>query len=341
MPSTLLCLLLASVLNLSFAYILQLEGGEIEGTTLTTRIGQEFFAFRNVPFAEPPIRDLRFKAPVAKQPWSGVLDCTAYGPICMQESDFGLIMSENCLVVNVFTKNLPPSGDLKPVIAFIHGGGFKFGSSVDAGPEYLMERDIVLVTISYRLGAFGFLALDIEDAVGNQGLKDQALALQWIQKNIANFGGDPSKVTIAGVSAGGFSVTSHMISSMSQGLFSNVIAMSGAFAWQKKLKTDNLAEAEILAGKLNCPTTTVAEMLLCLKEVSNGLFFEGINNILLGKCRRHRPPHDCSVLHMPIHELAASNRARLWSGEISDGRTERFVARWQLFQGQRDDGCHS
>lgn len=272
MSSIILCLLVGSVLKSSFAYVLQIEDGRIEGTTLTTRLGQEFLAFRNVPFAEPPIGDLRFRAPVAKQPWSDVLNCTAYGPMCMQDSDWGIAMSEDCLTVNVFSKNIPQSGDLKPVIAYIHGGGFEAGSSVEADPNYLMERDLVVVTISYRLGAFGFLALGTEDAAGNQGLKDQALALQWIRKNIAHFGGDPSKVTIAGLSAGGHCVTAHMISPISQGLFANVIAVSGAIAWQKKLTTNNLPVAAGLAERLNCTTTTVADVLSCLKEVSEHFF---------------------------------------------------------------------
>lgn len=269
MTSIRLCFLASFVLQSGFALVIQIEDGSIEGTTLTTRLGEEFYAFRNVPFAEPPVGDLRFKAPVAKRPWSGVLNCTAYGFICMQENGWGMAMSEDCLTLNVFTKNLPTSGELKPVIVYFHGGGFETGSSVEAGPDYLMERDLVVVTVSYRLGAFGFLALETEDAVGNQGLKDQALALQWIQKNIAHFGGDPNKVTIAGLSAGGYSVTAHMLSPMSQGLFANVIAISGAIAWQKKLRTNNLPVAEGLAARLNCTTDTVADMLMCLKAVCN------------------------------------------------------------------------
>lgn len=160
------------------------------------------------------------------------------------------------------------ASELKPVIAFIHGGAFEIGSAAEHGPEYLMERDIVLVTIQYRLGAFGFLALETLEASGNQGLKDQTLALKWIQKNIRLFGGDPDMVTIAGLSAGAFSTTAHMLSPMSDGLFKNVIAMSGALSFQAKLKTTNFASAVRMAMAMDCPFASSETILQCFMNVS-------------------------------------------------------------------------
>lgn len=266
--------LLAAVLiisKMSLAEVLTIEDGIIEGSYMETRSAEKFHSFLKIPFAEPPVDELRFLAPVSKRPWSGILDCTAYGPICMQPNTWGHpSISEDCLHLNVFTKNLPKTNNvgLKPVIVYIHGGGFETGSAMEHGPEYLMERDIVLVTINYRLGAFGFLAVESADIPGNAGLKDQSLALKWVQKNIERFGGDPGKVTIAGLSAGAYSVTGHMMSRMSQGLFQNVIAMSGALAWQKKLQTNNIGDVKLLAGKINCTIDTIDEIIQCLKKVS-------------------------------------------------------------------------
>lgn len=253
-----------------FCAIVEVQDGFTEGTLLETRSGEKFNAFLKIPFAEAPIDELRFRSPVRKSSWQGILNCTSFGPMCMQENSFNYPMSEDCLHLNVFTKNVPTEQNfqLKPVIVYIHGGGFDSGSSIEHGPEYLMEREVVLVTINYRLGAFGFLALEKWEAPGNQGLKDQTLALKWIQRNINRFGGDPNLVTIAGLSAGGYAVIAHMVSSMSQGLFKNVIAMSGALAWQKKLKSNNIVVAKELANKINCTLESSDLMLECFMNVS-------------------------------------------------------------------------
>lgn len=132
------------------ADMLVTEEGRIDGSVLLNRWGEPFHAFRKIPYAEPPVGAMRFKAPKAKKSWSEVLDCTHYGPMCMQ-NDFwqgSLLISEDCLFLNVFTKNLPnyefKFKELKPVIAFLHGGGFEAGSAIDYGPEYLMERELAL-----------------------------------------------------------------------------------------------------------------------------------------------------------------------------------------------------
>lgn len=252
--------------------ILELDVGTIQGSVLTTRSGEPFNAFRRIPYAEPPIGTFRFTAPQPKANWSSVLDCTAYGPMCMQNDRWNgmLDLREDCLFLNVFTKNLPPAGnfELKPVIAFLHGGGFELGSSIEYGPELLMERDIVLVTIQYRLGAFGSLAVETREIPGNANFKDQNLALRWIKSHIIKFGGDPARVTLAGLSAGSHSATAHMISPMSKGLFKNVIAVSGAMPWQRNLDTHNIETAKALAARINCPTEPTAAMVQCLTAVS-------------------------------------------------------------------------
>jgi acetylcholinesterase len=126
----------------------------------------------------------------------------------------------------------------------------------------------VVVTIQFRLGAFGFLALDTKDVPGNAGLKDQNMALKWIKRNIKNFGGDPYRITLAGLSSGAHSTTAHMISPMSEGLFQNVIAASGALPWQKKLRRNNIQLAQELAGRVNCNNQNIEAMTQCLTFVS-------------------------------------------------------------------------
>lgn len=262
------CFALA-LFKLTTSEIVQIEDGRLEGTLMETRRGEQFHAFKKIPFAEPPLGKLRFLPPQAKQPWSGILDCTKYGPMCAQPKP-SYEISEDCLHLNVYTKNLPSAEntELKPVIAFIPGGGFRTGGAIDYGPEYLMERDFVLVTIAYRIGAFGFLALETLEASGNQGLKDQVLGLKWIQKNIRQFGGDPTKVTIAGQSAGAWSTTGHLISPMSQGLFRSAIAMSGSISWPMKFKQNNINVTKLLAERISCPLENIGDMFECLKYVS-------------------------------------------------------------------------
>lgn len=132
-----------------------------------------------------------------------------------------------------------------------------------------MDRDVVLVTTNYRIGALGFLATGTAEAVGNMGLKDQVMALQWIQRNIKKFGGDPESVTITGLSAGGFSVTSHMASEMSRGLFHRVIVMSGSITTLGRFESEYLDLAKHLASNVNCSTSDIAAMISCMQEVNS------------------------------------------------------------------------
>lgn len=250
--------------------IIRISDGVIEESFGKSREDVNYYYFLRIPYAEPPIGELRFRAPLVKKPWNNILDCTEYGPMCMQADKSGSkTASEDCLHLNVFTKNLPIDSKslLKPVIVFIHGGAFNAGTAKNYGPEYLIDRDIVLVTFNYRLGAFGFMALETSDIPGNAAMKDQALVLKWIQKNIRHFGGDPDLVTVAGVTSGAHCATAHMVSPMSKGLFKNVIAMSGAITWQRKLKENNTNMVKKLAEKINCTTENINTMVQCLTDV--------------------------------------------------------------------------
>jgi para-nitrobenzyl esterase len=193
--------------------------------------------FTGIPFAAPPTGDLRWRPPAPVQPWDGVKEAKKYSATCPQPSPSApLNMSEDCLYLNVWTPAQSPDEKL-PVMIFFYGGGF---ASVASGmPLYngttLAKKGVIVVTPNYRLGALGFLAhpqLDNEsphNASGNYGILDQQAALSWVQRNIDKFGGDPSRVTIFGQSAGAESVLIHVASPTSKGLFRQGIVESGPF----------------------------------------------------------------------------------------------------------------
>ncbi|KAL4709498.1 hypothetical protein ACJJTC_007229 [Scirpophaga incertulas] len=208
-----------------------ISDGIVEGDLINNEFGGKFYSFKGIPYAVSPVGDLRFKAPQPAKPWSGVLSAKQCGPVCYQRDSFvGLPPggSEDCLYLNVYSPDIKPNSPL-PVMVWIHGGAFVCGSgdSMIYGPEFLVRHGVIMVTFNYRLGALGFLCLDTEDIPGNAGMKDQVLALKWVQKNIKHFGGDASKVTIFGESAGGACVGYHLISPMSKGLFKRAICQSG------------------------------------------------------------------------------------------------------------------
>jgi para-nitrobenzyl esterase len=211
--------------------------GMLEGVTEKSSIR----SFKGIPFAAPPVGNLRWREPQPAKNWQGVRKADKFGPRAMQRAIFGDMgfrsngMSEDCLYLNVWTP--AKSGNEKlPVLVYFYGGGFIAGDGSEAryDGESMAQKGIVALTVNYRLGAFGFMAhpeLTKESpnkASGNYGLMDQAAALQWVQKNIAAFGGDPNKVTIAGESAGSFSVCAQMASPLSKNLIAGAIGESGS-----------------------------------------------------------------------------------------------------------------
>ncbi|XP_015838352.2 esterase B1 isoform X1 [Tribolium castaneum] len=212
--------------------LVTIEEGTLRGKKSKTYLGETFHSFLGIPYAEPPIGPLRFKAPVPKRPWQGIRNATKEGPACPSPHmffQFYVGCENNCLNLNVFTKNY---STLRPVMVWIHGGAFLMGSNTRAvfGPDYLMSEDIVLVSINYRLGILGFLCLEDPSlgVPGNAGMKDMVLALKWVQRNIAHFKGDPKNVTIFGESAGSAAVNYLCLSPLSKGLFHKAIAQSGS-----------------------------------------------------------------------------------------------------------------
>jgi para-nitrobenzyl esterase len=239
---------------------IEVEGGHL---ALAEPDRQGIRCFRGIPYAAPPVGALRFRAPAPVIPWSGVRPSGAFGRNAMQGIVFDDIdpytvgISEDCLYLNVWTPAVLGGSERLPVMVWIHGGGFAVGSGAE--PRYdgaeLTARGIVVVTVNYRLNAFGFLAhpeLSAESphyASGNWGLLDLVAALNWVQRNIASFGGDARAVTIAGESAGSSAVSILMASPRANGLFARAIAESGAFfsAPLRKLEDTKAAEQAGLA----------------------------------------------------------------------------------------------
>ncbi|XP_053663733.1 uncharacterized protein LOC128712892 [Anopheles marshallii] len=236
---------------------LELVPGKIVGRRKTLPNGSEYFSYQGIPYAQPPVGDLRFKSPVpvekfAEQPLQcGVERGICLGVITLPAGPDGV---EDCLYLNVYTTSSPSEtlGTLKPVMVFIHGGGFYTGSGNSSffGPEYLLQHDVTLVTMNYRLGPLGFLALPSLGIHGNQGLKDQQLALRWVHENIARFGGDPSNVTLFGESAGSASVNWHYLCPKSRQYFHKAICQSGSVLCPWVLQYQPEGKARKLASVL-------------------------------------------------------------------------------------------
>lgn len=226
--------------------------------------------FAGIPYAAPPVGPLRFQPPAAATPWKGIRDATKPGPRCIQDPgadpEFGKQSDEDCLSLNVWApvKTAAP----RPVMVWIHGGSFTGGSGKIYDAGWLVTRgDVIVVTINYRLGTLGFLAhpaLGPAGAVGNYGLQDQQAALRWVKDNIADFGGDPSRVTVAGESAGGMSVCDHLVAPGSRGLFSAAIIQSAPCQAQADLPTAERRSVDY-AAKVGCgDPKTAADCLRAL-----------------------------------------------------------------------------
>ncbi|KAL6437219.1 hypothetical protein ACFW04_005044 [Cataglyphis niger] len=264
------------VCNLSIATI---RNGTLIGITMHTRLGRDIHAFLGIPYAAPPIGELRFAPPQPATAWNGVRAAVENAEICTQRNIYTyqeeIVGGEDCLYLNVYTPRIPYSetplliAHRYPVMIWFHGGGWLTGAghSEFYGPKFLLDHDLVLVTINFRLGPLGFLSTEDLECPGNLGLKDQQQAMRWVQENIVSFGGDPNRVTLFGESAGGASVHYHMINPISQGLFHRGISQSGNFynPWTLTPPESAKEKAIILGRNLSCNTDTSAELIKCLR----------------------------------------------------------------------------
>ncbi|CAG9831935.1 unnamed protein product [Diabrotica balteata] len=210
--------------------------GKIRGHILQSQNENDIYAFQDVPYAQPPIGQNRFKPPIGLNNWDGIVDTTSNTKICPQMPKSistivtGLIETEDCLVLNIYSPVQPGSDSSLPVYFWIHGGSFFEGSGgiSQFNPKYFLDQNIVVVTVNYRLGALGFLTLNDNNIPGNLGIKDQNLALKWVSENIHLFGGNPNNVVLGGEGSGAVSVGYHLLSKSSKGLFSAAIQQSGS-----------------------------------------------------------------------------------------------------------------
>ncbi|KAJ4438727.1 hypothetical protein ANN_14676, partial [Periplaneta americana] len=214
-------------------------------------------------------------APQPPEPWTEVYDATMERNECSQNHVVTKMHtgSEDCLFLNVYTHKLADNtSSPRAVMVWIHGGAFKLGSggAMMQGPDYLMEEDVVVVTLQYRLGVFGFINLPAAGVSGNIGMKDQVMGLKWVQNNIASFGGDSTRVTIFGESAGGASVHYHLLSPMSEGLFHGAIMQSGSALdpWAFKEPEEIRKATFELGNSFGCNQTGDTELYDCLMKQS-------------------------------------------------------------------------
>jgi para-nitrobenzyl esterase len=316
----------------SAADVVQTANGPVEGRGVQpsgVRI------FRGIPFAQPPTGDLRWQEPQPVKNWKDVRKAVDFGPRCMQAPIFDDMVfrsngvSEDCLYLNVWTP-AKSSRERLPVLVYFYGGGFVAGDGSE--PRYdgesMAAKGIVVVTLSYRLGVFGFLAhpeLTKESphkASGNYGLLDQNAALRWVQRNIANFGGDPKRVTIAGESAGSMSVSAHVVSALSKNLVAGAIGESGAALGA--LSATPFAKAEETGSKF--AESLGAQSIAALRAMPSQQILDAASKGGWASVGRFPPTVDGYFLTAdPVAIYAAGREARVpllvgWNSEESGWR---------------------
>lgn len=266
---------LAAGTGLAHAQIRQTESGPVQGIT-----GFGISQFRGIPYAAPPVGDLRWRPPAPPLAWVGTRDASKYGPACPQSPSLDPV-DEDCLSLNVFVPATTTRTAKLPVMVWIHGGGFITGSGRDFDGTFLALREnVIVVTINYRLGYLGFLAhaalsaRDPHRVSGNYGIMDQQAALAWVRRNIANFGGNPSLITIFGESAGGQSVVDQLISPTA-GPLAAAIIQSGAYATSFPTVAQSESTGADTATKLGCPDQSAA----CLQGLSADTLAKALNGL--------------------------------------------------------------
>src|SRR4051812_14674499 len=283
------------------------EQGKVKGKTINDG---KVRAYLGLPYAAPPVGDLRWKAPQGPAQWKGERDGTKFGAHCAQGRVFEDMVfldagpSEDCLFLNVYAPADATDKSKLPVMFWIHGGGFAGGASSEPrhNGDFLPLKGVVLITINYRLGVFGFLATadlakEADGAAGNYGLMDMVAALQWVKANIAGFGGDPNNVTIFGESAGSFAVSTLMASPMAKGLFHKAIGESGGAIGRGALNYDTLADREVKDAEW--VASTGAKSLAELRAMPTQAVLDAVKN----KQGMGFPPNvDGKVLTEPVDD---------------------------------------
>lgn len=309
--------------------------GWIKGNRIEV-LGRALDEFRGIPYAQPPLGTVRFKPTLPFGPWNGTLDARNKMTACPQvtpnpKAYRGVQFTEDCLHLNIWSPQDSTEGTV-PVLTWIHGGGFTSGSSnkdSDNGAILAAKTGFVVASLNYRLGFLGFLDVQSPGAPGNVGLLDQTLALQWIRDNIDQYGGDPSRVTIFGDSAGGMSVHGHVISPVSSGLFARACLMSGTLHGRDFTQTANVSivKGNLVAKAVGCAdseinlTTNPDSVLECLRSKDAFELVRVTKSVLSPKLFPFLPTYPNSFL--PVDPSAAVkqglfNAADLLIGVTSD-----------------------
>lgn len=317
--------LIAIALTLTFSCPVMAANGnvKVEGGLISGTVVEGVRSYKGIPFAAPPVGDLRWKAPQPVVAWEGVRKCDDFGPDCPQApypassiyASPPRKQSEDCLYLNVWTT--AKQGDKRPVMLWIHGGGLTRGSGATRAYDgaAFAKKGVVLVTVNYRLGPLGYLAhseLTAESpnhSSGNYGVLDQIAALKWVQKNIATFGGDPGRVTIFGESAGSWSVNVLVASPLAKGLFHRAIGQSGgSFGPMSHLTEDrnNTTSAEKVGAAF--AKAVGADSIKALRSVSAEKILEVFNNDSEGRKFRTQPTVDGWALPDEIRNIFAQSK---------------------------------
>ncbi|XP_023236336.1 acetylcholinesterase-like [Centruroides sculpturatus] len=264
--------------------IVRTSSGNIRGKKINV-LNNDIYAFFGVPYALPPIGELRFQNPRPFSAWNGILNATTMSPICIQDPNFPIFewvpdkrryMSEDCLYLNVLVPVHKTEDKPFSTMVWIHGGGFVTGSAnMDAHYGRFLSSigNVIVISLNYRLGIFGFFNLGNAQTTGNMGMLDQVTALRWIHENVENFGGDRNKITLFGSSAGSISVTHHMISPLTKGLFKRVILQSGS-NYSPMLSADpinNIRLSEMIVKRTGCGSDNGSSTQRSENEVMNCL----------------------------------------------------------------------
>lgn len=313
--------------------IIEINSGKLQGY-----IDKSIEVFKGIPYAEPPIGDLRFNAPMSKKSWSGVLEATNFGPVAPQPpSPFTPQPAppqseEGCLTLNIWT---PGTDDKKrPVMLWIHGGSFKNGGSTNYDGRSLANRgDVVIVVINYRLGPLGFLYIpNTPSFSANIGLLDQIQALKWTKENIANFGGDPENITVFGESAGAGAICSLLGMPAAKNLFNRIIPQSGSSSPLGYQKGRAIATAERLTSLLKIEKDDVdslrkisAEEIIKAQTKMDQQVLAGGTAFTLG----YSPLIDKDTL--PKHPLKAVLDGETKNIEVLHGTNKDEMRLWELW----------
>ncbi|XP_065209356.1 juvenile hormone esterase-like [Planococcus citri] len=244
--------------------------GILKGGLEKSRGGRIFYSFYGIPYAEPPVGELRFENPIPAKSWTGVRDGTILPPACLHYFLGQIHGEEDCLYLNLYTPKIS-NETLLPVMVFTYGGQFMYDNALPHryGPHYFMDRDVILITFHYRLGSLGFLSTEDEIIPGNYGLKDGVAVLRWVQNFIDDFGGDRNRVTIFGGSSGAISVSMTLLSPLAEGLFHRAISQSGhPFDMERPGKAKlNAWKFGSMVGCSGDDVKTSEELLKCLKNI--------------------------------------------------------------------------